>query len=151
SVVPGGQYSIGDDVSEATGIKKYEKPVPANLAGKVKGGFPGWLTKTDEPNLRSYPEALAEFVGRRCVITQKLDGTSGTFYLREGVFGVCSRNLELKEDETSAFWRAAREYHLREALSTLDGDYAVQGEVHGEGIQSNHMKARGVHFAAFDL
>jgi len=101
--------------------------------------------------LRSFPDALAEFVGRQSVITQKVDGTSGTFYVRNGQFGVCTRNLELLEDETSTFWRIAREYRLRESLDSLGGDFALQGEVHGEGIQSNHMKVKGVNFAAFSL
>jgi RNA ligase (TIGR02306 family) len=148
--LPGG-LQPGDDVTSLLGIIKYEKPVPANLSGLVKGGFPGWLVKTDEPNLRSYPEALAEFTGRRCVITQKVDGTSGTFYRRQGQFGVCSRNLELLEDATSTFWRVARQFKIEEALATLDGDFALQGEVHGEGIQSNHLRIRGVSIAAFSL
>jgi RNA ligase (TIGR02306 family) len=150
-VLAPGNYSPGDDVTEATGIRKYEKPMPANLAGVAKGGFPSWIAKTDEPNLRSFPEALPEFAGRRCVITQKVDGTSGTFYVRDGDFGVCSRNLELLDDPSNAFWRVAREFHVREALATLGGDFAVQGEVHGEGIQSNHARIRGLGFAVFNL
>ena len=151
SVLPAGSYHPGDDATGLTGIRKYEKPLAPNLAGIAKGAFPSWMTKTDEPNLRSFPDALAEFVGRQCVITQKVDGTSGTFYMRSGQFGVCTRNLELIEDEMSTFWRVAREFHLHDALATLGGDFAVQGEVHGEGIQSNHMKVKGVNFAAFSL
>jgi RNA ligase (TIGR02306 family) len=151
SVLPVGTYHPGDDATALIGIRKYEKPLAPNLAGVAKGAFPSWITKTDEPNLRSFPDALAEFLGRHCVITQKVDGTSGTFYLRNGEFGVCTRNLELLEDESSTFWRVAREFRLRDALGTLGGDFALQGEVHGEGIQSNHMKAKGVNFAAFSL
>src|SRR5262245_49180524 len=109
------------------------------------------MPKTDEPNLRSFPAALDEFTGRECVITQKVDGTSATFYLRGGEFGVCSRNLELLDDPTSMFWRVAREHRLREALATLNGDFALQGEVHGEGIQGNHLGVKGVCFAVFNL
>jgi RNA ligase (TIGR02306 family) len=108
------------------------------------------MPKTDEPNLRSFPAALDEFIGRECVITQKVDGTSGTFYLRGGEFGVCTRNLELVDDPASMFWRVAREHKLFEALVTL-GDYALQGEVHGEGIQGNHLGIKGVRLAAFNL
>ena len=32
-----------------------------------------------------------------------------------------------------------REHRLREALATINGDFALQGEVHGEGIQGNHL------------
>ena len=146
-----GPVEPGQDLTERIGIVKYEKPVPPNLSGLVKGGFPSFMVKTDEPNLRSYPEAVAEFAGRRCVITQKVDGTSGTFYRRKGLFGVCSRNLELLEEPTSTFWRVARQFKLEEALATLDGDFALQGEVHGQGIQGNPVGVRGVGFAAFNL
>ena len=144
-------FKVGDDVTERLGIRKYEKPLALSLAGKAKGGFPSWLAKTDEPNLRSYPEALAEFAGRRCVITQKVDGTSATFYRRGGQFGVCSRNLELLDDGESLFWRIARQFKIEETLATLDGDFALQGEAHGEKIQGNHLRVRGQAFAAFDL
>jgi len=40
---------------------------------------------------------------------------------------------------------------VREALATLDGDSAIQGEVHGEGIQGNHLGVKGVSFAVFNL
>ena len=148
---PNGELALGEDVTEVTGIRKYEKPLPANLAGVAKGGFPTWLKRTDEPNLRSFPDALLEFVGRECVITQKVDGSSGTFYRRGGQFGVCSRNLELEENDTATFWRVAREFKLEEALATLPGDWALQGEVYGEGIQKNVLGVKGVQFAAFNL
>ena len=151
AVLPGASYAAGDDVTEVVGIRKYEKPLAPNLAGVAKGAFPSWLSKTDEPNLRSFPAALEEFVGRQCMITQKVDGTSGTFYLRSGEFGVCTRNLELLPDDTSTFWHVARECHVREALETLGRDFAVQGEVHGEGIQGNHVHVKGVTLVAFNL
>ena len=151
SVLPPATYAVGDDVTALTGIRKYEKPLSPNLAGVAKGAFPSWMPKTDEPNLRSFPTALDEFVGRECVITQKVDGTSATFYLRGGEFGVCSRNLELLDDPGSMFWRVAREHRVREALATLAGDFALQGELHGEGIQGNHLGVKGLTFAVFNL
>lgn len=151
AVLPPADYAVGDDVTELTGIRKYEKPLSLNLASVARGAFPSWLLKTDEPNLRSFPAALEEFRGRECVITQKVDGTSATFYWRGGEFGVCSRNLELLDDPGSAFWRVAREHQLREALATLGGDFALQGEIHGEGVQGNHLGVKGVTLAAFNL
>jgi len=145
SVLPAADFAVGQDVTEQTSIRKYEKPL------SPKGAFPSWMPKTDEPNLRSFPAALDEFIDRECVITQKVDGTSGTFYLRAGEFGVCTRNLELLDDPASMFWRVARENRVREALATLGGDYALQVEVHGEGIQGNHLGVKGVRFAAFNL
>src|SRR5262249_47793426 len=151
TVLPTAEYAVGQDVTEQTGIRKYEKPLSPNLVGVAKGAFPSWMPKTDEPNLRSFPNGLDEFIGRECVITQKVDGTSATYYLRGGEFGVCTRNLELLNDPASMFWRVAREHRLPEALATLNGDFALQGEVHGEGIQGNHLGVKGVRLAAFNL
>ena len=151
AVLPPANYAVGDDTTELTGIRKYEKPLSPNLAGVAKGAFPSWMPKTDEPNLRSFPAALEEFTGLECVITQKVDGTSATFYLRGGEFGVCSRNLELLDDPGSMFWRVGREHRLRDHLATLGGDFALQGEVHGEGIQGNHLGVKGVGIAVFNL
>ena len=50
SVIPIAQFASaydlpeGMDVSEMLGIVKYEPPVPAQLAGKVKGFFPSYKT-----------------------------------------------------------------------------------------------------------
>jgi tRNA-binding EMAP/Myf-like protein len=38
----------GTDVTEILGIVKFELPIPAQLSGKVKGNFPGFLRRTDE-------------------------------------------------------------------------------------------------------
>jgi RNA ligase (TIGR02306 family) len=151
NVLPAADYTLGQDVTEQTGIRKYEKPLSPNLIGVAKGAFPSWIPKTDEPNLRSFPAALEEFIGRECVITQKVDGTSATYYVRSGKFGVCTRNLELLEDANSMFWRIAQEHRVREALATLGGDFAIQGEVHGEGIQGNHLDVKGVSLRVFNL
>lgn len=151
NALPAAEYAIGQDVTERTGIRKYEKPLSPNLIGVAKGAFPSWIPKTDEPNLRSFPAALEEFIGRECVITQKVDGTSATYYVRNGEFGVCTRNLELLEDANSMFWRVAQEHQLRDALATLGGDVAIQGEVHGEGIQGNHLDINGVSLRLFNL
>jgi len=38
----------GADVTDILGITKYEAPIPVELAGKVRGGFPSHSIKTDE-------------------------------------------------------------------------------------------------------
>jgi len=145
----------GMDVTEQTGIQKYEKPVPAQLAGKVEGSFPSFLKRTDELNGRTYPDVIKELQGKESCITLKMDGSSGTFYLKDEKFGVCSRNLELKEEEGNGFWKVAREYKIEEALrafrAKFPGDYAVQGEVYGPGIQKNPMKAEKISLALFNF
>jgi RNA ligase (TIGR02306 family) len=127
-----------EDVSLAgmLGVTKYEKPIPANLAGKVKCDFPTHLvSKTDEDNLKSNIQVLAEFEDAETIeATLKIDGTSAT-YIKEvdGTFRVCSRNLELYDGE-NVYWQMARKYNIQEILQP---GYSIQGEIAGPGIQKN--------------
>ena len=128
-----------EDVSIAgmLGITKYEKPIPAQLAGQVKGDFPNqFISKTDEDNLLSNIAAFEEL--KQCTqvqITLKMDGTSVTYIKEEnGDFRVCSRNLELKDTETNVYWQMARKYDLQNIMKPST---ALQGEICGPGIQGN--------------
>jgi hypothetical protein len=115
--------------------------------------LPGFLIMTDEDNLRTYPDALPELWGRQYYITRKDDGCSGTFYINGGEFGVCSRRIDLKENETNGFWRMARKYDLEKVLRTEFGDepWAIQGEVCGPGIQDNHLGLTELELHNFNL
>jgi RNA ligase (TIGR02306 family) len=136
----------GLDVTERLGIVKYEPPIPAELAGKVKGGFPSFIPKTDEERVQNL---TSEYDGWRFqskhqfYVTEKLDGSSATFYFKDGVFGVCSRNLELLETEGNTFWKVARQLKLEEWLGTHETNYSIQGELIGESVQGNPYKIKG--------
>jgi RNA ligase (TIGR02306 family) len=139
------QFEVGIDVTNLLGITKYEPPIPAELAGKVKGLFPSFLRKTDEERIQNL---TLEYEGwknsdKGFYVTEKLDGSSATFYFKDGVFGVCSRNLELLETEGNTFWKVARQLKLEEWLGTHETNYSIQGELIGEGIQGNPYKIKG--------
>jgi len=162
SVVPIVQFATGHnlpegmDVTEILGIVKYEPPIPAELAGKVKGGFPSFLRKTDEERIQNLVKEYEEYKltsQHQFYMTEKLDGSSATFYMNDNVFGVCSRNLELLETEGNTFWKVARELDLENKLKDK-GNICLQGELIGEGIQGNPYKIKGqtVHFFnGFDI
>jgi RNA ligase (TIGR02306 family) len=162
SVVPIAQFATGHDlpegldVTEMLGIVKYEPPIPAELSGKVKGGFPSFLHKTDEERVQNLVKEYGEYKltsAHQFYMTEKLDGSSATFYMNEGEFGVCSRNLELLETEGNTFWKVARELDLENKLKDK-GNICLQGELIGEGIQGNPYKIKGqtVHFFnGFDI
>jgi len=144
---------IGDDVSKILGITKYDPPIPTSLSGLAKGSFPAFLKKTDEERVqnltREYQEYLKSY--SRFYATEKLDGSSATFYLRDGVFGVCSRNLELKENLDNSFWKVARELDIENKLKQLPFNACLQGELIGEGIQGNPYKIKGQSVRFFNL
>lgn len=139
---------VGVGISDELGVTKYEKPVPAQLAGVMKGAFPSFIPKTDEVNFQSAPKLVDAVRGKLVYITMKYDGSSGTVYKYRDEFGVCSRNLELVRNEKNSFWRLVEEWGLEE---TLPEGFAVQFELYGEGVQKNPLKAKGVNGAIFNL
>ncbi len=153
SLLPAGEYEIGQDVTELVGVTKYEPVLPAELHGKVKGNFPGFLHKTDEIRLQSVPEVLDEAISKGLVLigTLKMDGTSFTAYRRDADFGVCSRNLDLTETEDNAHWKLARKLKLEEILRSEPRNLAVQGEMVGPGIQGNRIGLKEIDLYLFNL
>lgn len=136
------------------GVKKWEMPIPAQLAGQVKGDFPSFIRKTDQErcqNLRY--EIFEQNAGALYEVTTKLDGASCTFYHYNGEVGVCSRNLELKineENRDNTLVKLFYQTGLHLDLPKL-GNVALQGEVMGEGIQGNREQIKGHAFFLFDV
>jgi RNA ligase (TIGR02306 family) len=146
----------GTDLTETLGIQKWEPPIPAQLQGTMKGNFPHFIPKTDQErcqNLRN--EIFEDHNGETYEVTTKLDGSSMTVYVKNGEIGVCSRNIDLIETEGNSFWKAAHNQNIIEALTSISKDkgeeYAIQGELIGEGIQGNPEKLTGQRFYLFDI
>jgi RNA ligase (TIGR02306 family) len=92
--------------------------------------------------------------GIEFVMTEKIDGTSATYILNENEFMVCSRNQWLKEDETNVYWRIAKELDIEKKMRDLFeeiGNFAIQGEIVGPGIQSNRLKLDKLSFFVFNI
>jgi len=81
-----------------------------------------------------------------------------TAFIYNGKFGISSRNLELKENETNSFWKTARAIQLEEKMRNIMKKrnleaLTLQGELIGEGIQKNKYRLKGqkvLWFRAFD-
>jgi RNA ligase (TIGR02306 family) len=128
----------GDDLTEALDIVKYEPPIPAQLAGKIKGVFPSFIPKTDETRIQNFESDVGFVpVGERVYVTEKLDGTSFTCYFNNGVFGVCGRNWELTETNDNSLWRMANMLELKDKLTKYGKNIALQGELIGSHINGN--------------
>lgn len=142
-VLPEGDYEVGDEVTELLGVTKYEPPIPAVLEAEVKGMFPSFLQETDETRVQLLQDRLTKFKGVRSVITEKLDGTSSTYYLHNDDFGVCSKSLDLLEDDRNTYWQMAHKYDIESKLRKLGRNIALQGETIGASIQKNKYKLEG--------
>lgn len=139
----------GEDVTEELGIQKWEKPMNAQLAGLTKGNFPDFIPKTDQERIQNIKHVL-EDREERYEVSIKLDGSSFTAYHRDGHFGVCSRNLELKPSDTNAFWQVANKYLLEHTLPAM-GNFAIQGELMGPGVQGNQENLKELDLYVFDV
>lgn len=170
----------GTDVTEVLGIIKWEKMTEeerAKLGGTALGYFPSFIPKTDQERIQniwgsfglSTDRIFSEYTNPETnevikverkpryfkdqlfEVTTKLDGSSLTVYLRDDHFGVCSRNLELAESETNAFWQIARKLKLEERLRQYGKNIALQGELVGPGIQGNNDRLTDIDFYLFDI
>ncbi len=141
-----------NDVTELLGVLKWERPMNAQLAGMARGNFPALVPKTDQERIQNLTRSFEQYQLDTWSITEKLDGSSCTFYLDdEGVFHVCSRNLDLKEDEANSFWKVARKFQIEDVMrrNSMLG-MAIQGEMIGEGIQGNQYKVQ-LDFYIYDM
>jgi len=165
-----GQYSAGlilplstltdqsitdpDELAKILNIEKYVKELSACLSGDAKGNFPTvYIAKTDEDNLKSNPRAIEELCSYDgdIVMTLKIDGTSTTVIRDYEDFRVCSRNLELKPNETSVYWMMVEKYKLQEKLMALDHNYAIQFETYGQKINGNALKMDTIDMMVFHV
>lgn len=163
------------DLSELLDVIKYERPEPK--AANASGYFPSCIPKTDEPRIQNvWKKFSSKYKDTQFIPTLKLDGSSCTVAyfdgnmesywkndsyddfiegtdIKIGEVVVCSRNLRLKYDEESHFWKAVVKNQIHEAVIELGtvGNFAIQGEVLGPGIQGNKEKFTDYKFYAFAL
>jgi RNA ligase (TIGR02306 family) len=143
-----------DDVTYPLGILKWEKDIPAQLRGRVKGNFPAEIHKTDQERVQNAKRILQKEDSWE--VTIKLDGSSMTCYVdADDQFWVCSRNLQLIETEDNAFWATARKQDLEAVVRQMNELYgsrvAIQGELMGPGIQGNQEGLSETAFFLFDV
>lgn len=181
------EWHEGDDVTDVLGIKQYEptmdteenvlnkkkKRYPSWLMRfkqfrrlilgkpKKKGGFPDFLTKTDETRIQNVPHMQED--KEPYVVTEKIDGCSATFALvrhKRWIFKdkfeyiVCSRNLRLPLNDGSIYYQVSEKYGIENKLRGMIGNkdwIAIQGECIGPKIQGNKYRVNEPHFFVFNV
>lgn len=140
------------DVSSQLAITKYEKIIPAQMNGVALRAIP--MPPTDEPRIQENPDFfLAMLQKYDFEVTEKLDGTSITYYLDEqGHFGVCSRNYELVEDMTNTAWKYAKDHDIEGQMKRLHlVNIAIRGEMVGPKIGKNYLQLTAPEFFVFNI
>lgn len=165
----------GADCTEYLGVKKFEIPLSAQLAGLVRGNFPSFIPKTDQERVQNlvfhdgaeFENVYIDGEGKEIRVNKaprpgpcqydyemsmKLDGSSMTVYCYDGYIGVCSRNMDLKETSENAYWKCAQDIGLISALAEGGvNNIAFQGELMGPGVQDNREGLKEYHFYLFDV
>lgn len=157
------------DIANLLRVQKYEPPVP--IQGEQKGTFPTYLVpKTDQERIQNIPEVLEGRQATEFEITEKLDGTSCTFFYhhdksvlvpQDGAqirgdrkvihIGACSRNWEMKLDDDNVYARLFKELDLERKLRKFNRNIAIQGEIIGGRVQGNIYKRGKQEFYVFDI
>jgi RNA ligase (TIGR02306 family) len=149
-------FGVGDDVSEALEVEHYDELAEkcgriqgvCKIAGNAKGNFPSHIfSKSDEERLQNLTEYFdGRFEDEEFEVTEKFDGSSATYIYSPSnrpndPFYVCSRNLELKEEEGNLYWDIARKYNILSKLKYLyekfGAELVIQGEIVGPGVNKN--------------
>ena len=151
-LVVGALFTEGDDVTEFLGVQKWEPPAEFRAAN-AKGSFPHFIPKTDQERIQNLSRSLEKWNAEKhqWQVTEKIDGSSMTVFYKDGEVGVCSRNLELKDDGTSTFWETAKSEGLVEKLIAVGKNIALQGELIGGNIQGNAYKVDKFQFHLYDI
>jgi len=185
----GKKLTEGMDVTEALGIVQYEATRdkdPETREEPKKGlakymmrfkwyrklsvkktrnssAFPSFISKTDETRIQNAPFYLK--MDNKYVVTEKVDGQSGTFYLKRHSrklpflkdkyeYGVCSRNMRLMYKDNTSYWQVSDRYKIENVLRNMIGDrewIAIQGECIGPSVQGNKYKVTECDLYVFNV
>lgn len=129
------------------GVFKYEPPLPLGGGDQV-GTFPTKIArKTDSERVQNVTEEFLQGLNpEEWVATEKIDGTSATFWKLEGELHAAGRNWELSLEGNHPHAQIARKLKLEERLPE---GAVIQAEIFGEGIQKNPLKVNGLNLAIF--
>jgi RNA ligase (TIGR02306 family) len=146
-----GELKEGSDVTEALGVKKWYIPEVAEAGGTIIGERPYGIPASDEIRIQSAPELIDELRGKPYYITTKMDGTSCIVYCIGGTIGCCSRNKEIRDEESALYWKPVYQYGLKEKLARYGKNIVLTGELCGPGIQKNRLRLAGYEWYVFDV
>ena len=187
SILPQGKYNTEQDVTDMLGIKQYEATMDVEKETTIKkkkypkflmrmkwfrslvlrkvkkGGFPSFISRTDETRCQNIVHILND--KREWVVTEKVDGQSGTFCLirhkskipffkDKFEYIVCSRNLRLGTEDNSSYWRVSKKYKIEATLRNMVGDWdwvAIQGECVAPNVQGNKYRVTEPDLYVFNL
>jgi len=151
SAITNEDLPIDEDLTERLGIKKWEPVVAECMRGKISGNFPSFIPKTDEIRVQSIVSVLDRHRDKVWYYAEKMNGSSFTAFVKDGKFGVCSRNNQYYEEDDNAFCNAARKFNIKEKLLSTGLNICIQSEILSPGIQKNIYKFNAIEIFTFNV
>ena len=149
----------GDNVTSLLGVTKYVSSdeigqyMKSDVVYDDRIKFPEFIRKTDEPRLQNMTRLLDGLKDVPFIVTRKEDGQSGTFYLNNDHFGICTRQFEWLENvpNASVLFSIAAKYQIEDNLRKYGKNIAIQGEVIGPKINGNKLNVSSHVFKVFNI
>lgn len=134
-----------DAVMNDLGVFKWEPPIPDG--GSIVGQFPNeHAQKTDAERVQNLTDEFLQSLNRdEWVATEKIDGTSSTFFMLDDGLHVATRNWEVTLDSLQG--HVAHRYGLADVMPVGS---VIQAEIFGDGVQKNPLKQNGTTLRVFN-
>ena len=146
------EMTEGQDLTDILHVKLYEEPEPVNMHGMIAGKVSSMFPVTEQERIQNiYDVAKDMFRDVSFEVTEKINGTSDSNYLRDDKFGVAGHHMRYKEGSDNLYWQVARDIDMEGALRSVGRNIAVQGEAAGSKIQKNPLRIKGHRWFMFDV
>jgi len=124
--------------------------------GKKTAGYPKTVDKSSETNIQKKYNVLRK-TPHTYYVTEKLEGqafcasleTKGIFKKRR--YNIYSHSCKRKVGDNSNWDKVSTQFDIHNKLKGWDADYAIQGEIIGEGIQKNIYGIKGLDFYVYKV
>ncbi len=148
--------TLGTDVTDILGVRKWEIEERATTGGTVIGPLPTDVPHTDETRIQAVPELLEAFRGKPYYISTKMDGSSHSVSIDDDGFHVTGHNYEYKDDGSSAFYELVKSRDYRTEMERYMRQHeirtlTIQGEFCAPGIQRNRLKLKKPEWYVFNV
>ena len=150
------EVTVGDDVSEILGVRKWEIEERATTGGTVIGTLPYDIPHTDETRVQQEPDLIDAFKGLEYYISTKMDGSSHSIGIDEEGFHVTGHNYEYRDDGTSSFYELVKQRGYPDKMEKYVQDHnlktlTIQGELCAPGIQKNRLRLKKPEWYVFTI
>jgi len=108
------------------------------LKKRVNKNYPATVQKSDETNIQKlFNKYKANYGDTLFYKTEKLEGQAVSYMLVKGKYRVYSHNV-MRDNKGGGTWETlGRELNIEAILKDIRGNWCIQGEICGTGIQGN--------------